>query len=183
MLKKILPVALVAAAVLAITAVAPLVAQQQPAVRIGVVDNDRVFEESQPGQSAQQQIEDAYSQWQTRVQQAEQELQQFQNQATTATGVQAQDLQARIEEKQVEIQRLRSDANRELGRVRDQVLAELEAELTPAVEALAQEEGYTVVLNTQSPGLLYYDSAIDITDALITRLNAGAAGPGEGQGS
>lgn len=183
MFEKLLPLAAVVAAMLLLTAAVPLVAQQQPEVRIGVVDNDRVFEESQAGQAAQQEIQEAYDQWQGRVQAAQQELQQLQGQMTTATGTQAQDLQTRIEEKQVEIQRLRDDANREFTRLRDRVLGELEAQLTPAVEALAQEEGFTVVLNTQSPGLLYYDSAIDVTGALISRLNAGATGPGGGQGS
>lgn len=183
MLERILPLLAVAAVAVALTAVAPLVAQQQPDVRIAVVDNDRVFEESQAGQAAQEEIQTEYDQWQSRVQQAEQELQQLRTRLTTATGVEAQDLQQQAEEKQVEIQRLRDDANREFNRVRDRVLAELEAQLTPAIEALGQEAGYTVVLNTQSPGLLYYDDAIDITADLIARLNAGAAGPGPAEGS
>lgn len=172
MLEKLLPLTAVCAIVLAVVVVAPVPAQQQPAVSIAVVDNTRILEESGPGQSAQQQIQAEYEQWQTRVQQAQQELQDLQAQASTVTGVEAQSLQQQIEEKQVEIQRLRDDANREFGRLREQVLAELQNVLAPAIEALGQEGGYTVILNSQSQGVLYYDSAVDVTDQLISRLEA-----------
>ena len=68
--------------------------------------------------------------------------------------------------------RMQDDAQRQFSGIRDSIIAQLEETLLPEVSGLAQELGYTAVLNTQTPGLLYYGPGVDITDQLIARLNA-----------
>jgi len=77
-----------------------------------------------------------------------------------------------IEQKQIDLQRRRDDAQRQAQATQDQVLGALDDALTPVVAALATELGYNIVLNSQSPGLLHFDAAVDITDQLIVRLNS-----------
>ena len=80
-------------------------------------------------------------------------------------------LEADIEQKQIDLQRLRDDAQRQATATQNEVLGGLDAVITPVVAALASELGYNVVLNSQTPGLLYFNPVSDITDLLIARLN------------
>lgn len=157
------------------------VAQQEPGLTVAVIDNDRVLEESNPGKVARQRLEESANRWQQRIEQKRRELddlqRQRQQQALTLSPEALRRLDAQIEEKQVEMDRLRADAQRDFNRLRDQVLGELEQELVPMVQRLAQENGYQIILNSQTPGLLYFSTAIDATDQLIALINRTSPAP------
>lgn len=169
-------VALASVAILATAALAPLVPGQAAPAGIAVIDNDRVFQESVPGQATADRIQAELTRWQQQIDTAEGELTELQtrqqNQVGTMTPEAAQQLALEIEQKTVEVQRLRDDAQRQLARVRDEALADLGEQLTPAVEQLREQEGYAAVFNTQTAGLIDYDPAVDITDRLIALLGA-----------
>ncbi len=156
-------------------AAGPLGAAPQGSGVVAVVDNARVFDESNPGKAATQQIQANVDSWQQQITTVETELQglatQRQQQASIMTPDAVRALEAQIEQKQIDLQRLRDDAQRQAGASQNQILTQLESQLTPVVSALAQEMGYTVVFNSQTPGLLHFNPTVDITDALIARLN------------
>ena len=165
----------VIALLLVAAAVGPLGANQKSTV-IGVIDNDRVFAESTQGKAATEQIEANFSGWQTQITTVEGELSQMVNQrnqqAALMTSEALRQLDAEIEQKQVDLQRLRDDAQRQFTQIRNRILLDLDSNLIPAVQELAVELGYSVVFNRQTAGLLYFDPAVDITDAMIAKLNA-----------
>lgn len=143
---------------------------------IAVVDNARVFDESNQGRAATQQIQANVDSWQQQLTSLQTEVQglvnQRQQQGNIMTPEALRQLNINIENKQLELQRLREDAQRQATAIQNQILGQLESTITPVVAQLAAEMGYTAVLNTETPGLLHFDPSIDITDALITRLNA-----------
>lgn len=140
-----------------------------------VIDNARVFDESNQGRAATQQIQANVDSWQQQLATLQTEVQtlatQRQQQGSIMTPEALRDLEENIQQKQLELQRLREDAQRQNNAIQQQVLSDLETTLTPVVAALASELGYTAVFNSQTPGLLHFDPAIDITDQLIARLN------------
>ena len=174
-------VAFVSVAILGVIGVALLAgpigaAPQGGGAGVAVVDNARVFEESTPGRAATQQIQANVDSWQQQLATLETEIQglltQRQQQGAIMTPEALRNLEVDLEGKQLNLQRLREDAQRQAGAIQNQILAELEGTLTPVVEALAAELGYTTVFNSQTPGLLYFNPTADITDQLIARLNA-----------
>ena len=168
-------VAILGLVVLAVAA-GPLGAATQARGGSAIVDNARVFDESNPGKAATQQIEANVNTWQQQLTGMQTELQglinQRQQQAAIMTPEALRTLDVDIEQKQIDLQRRTDDAQRQAAATQDQVLAGLDAALTPVVAALATELGYDVVLNSASPGLLYFNPAADITDQLIARLNS-----------
>ena len=172
-------VAIIGAAILGLlimlVTVGPSSALPQGGGGIAVVDNARVFEESNQGKRATQQIQANVNTWQGQLTAIETELQglinQRQQQAAIMTPDALRNLEADIEQKQIDLQRLRDDAQRQANATQNEVLAGLDAILTPAVAAIAEELGYNVVLNSASPGLLYASPVLDITDQLLARLN------------
>jgi Skp family chaperone for outer membrane proteins len=157
-------------------AVGPLGAVPQSGGGIAIVDNARVFDESNQGKTATQQIQANLNTWSQQITTVQTELQglinQRQQQSAIMTPESLRSLDGDIEQKQIDLQRLQDDAQRQAGATQAQVLADLDAALTPVVAAIASEMGYNAVLNSQSPGLLYFNPAADITDQLIARLNA-----------
>ena len=170
--------AIVAVCGLAILAVAagPLGAAPQGSGGIAVIDNLRVFEESNQGKAATEQIQANVNSWQAQISALETQVQGLMGQRQTQAAVMTADalraLDAQIEQEQINLQRLRDDAQRQATSSQNEVLAQLEATLTPVVGQLASELGFSVVLNSQTPGLLHFDPAVDITDQLIARLNS-----------
>ena len=177
-MRKQTTLTIVAVCGLAILAVAasPLGAAPQGSGGLAVVDNFRVFEESNQGKAVTEQIQANVNSWQAQIAALETQVQgllgQRQTQAAIMTPEALRALDANIEQGQVDLQRLRDDASRQAQNTQDQILAGFEATLTPVVGALASELGYGAVLNTQTPGLLYFNPTADITDQLIARLNA-----------
>jgi outer membrane protein len=174
-------VAVVTVAILGVIGVAlvagPLgAAPQATGGSVAVIDNARVFEESNPGRAATQQIQANVDSWQQQLATLETDIQglltQRQQQGAIMTPEALRSLEANLEEKQLNLQRLREDAQRQAGAIQAQILDALEGTLTPVVAALAAELGYTTVFNSQTPGLLHFNPAADITDQLIARLNA-----------
>ena len=171
----VIGVAILGLVVLAVAA-GPLGAAPQSGGGVAIVDNARVFDESNQGKRATQQIQANVNTWQQQITTMQTELQglinQRQQQSAIMTPESLRSLDLDIEQKQIDLQRRNDDAQRQSTATRDQVLADLDAALTPVVAALASELGYNVVLNSQTPGLLYFNPAADITDQLIARLNA-----------
>ena len=167
-------IATMAGAMLAALSASPRVQPQQGST-VAVVDNDRVFDESIPGQEAAAQIQGSISEWRQRIAGLDEELNgMIANRAEQVATLDAEALEVldvQIEQQRVDLQRLQTDAQREVDRFRDQVLVELEQTLAPLVGELAREHGYDIILNTQTPGLLYHSDAIDITDLLIGKAN------------
>ena len=158
-----------------VVTVGPSSALPQSGGGIAIVDNARVFEEANQGKRATQQIQANVSTWQGQLSAIETELQglinQRQQQSAIMTPEALRNLEADIEQKQIDLQRLRDDAQRQATATQTEVLAGLDAVITPVVAALASELGYSVVLNSQTPGLLYFNPVSDMTDQLIARLN------------
>ena len=80
-------------------------------------------------------------------------------------------IQSSVEQAQVDLQRLRDDAQRALNRMAEQAQARINERLVPAVEQLAAEAGYDLILDTRMQGILYFASAIDETDRYIALVN------------
>ena len=159
-------------------------ASQQAGVRLAVIDNDRILQESNPGRATTERIQQSFNQWQARISSVDQQLtallQRRSEQSVTLTAAALQSLDDEIEQNRIDLERTRDDAQREFGRLRDTALNEMEQTLVPIIQQLAEQNGYRVIFNTQTPGLLYSSDAIDVTDDYIALVNAQvpAAEPG-----
>ena len=108
-----------------------------------------MFEESNQGKAATQQIAANVNTWQQQLTTIETELQglgtQRAQQSAIMTPAALRSLDADIEQKQIDLQRLRDDAQRQTNGTRARVLADLDGALIPVVAALASELGYNAV--------------------------------------
>ncbi len=160
----------------------PAVAAQLPAagqmdgLKIAVINGDRVLLESNIGILVQQEAQAAAIDWDNRIGQKQGELDtlvaQAQEQRLTLTDEALGRMQTLIGQLQIDLQRLRDDANRFLTRMSEEAQVRINNILIPAVERLANDEGYDLILDTRIAGILYFADAIDATDRYIALVNA-----------
>jgi outer membrane protein len=84
------------------------------------------------------------------------------------------DLQARALELQNRYESKGKELQNQLKIDQARLIVPLEEKLRTTIEKLGQEQGYTLILERQAPGLIHYArEAQDITDAVVTRFNSG----------
>jgi outer membrane protein len=165
----------------AATAQTPAGPQQSGGLKIAVINGDRVLAESTIGQQVATESQAAMAEWNTRIQAKQAEIdtlvQQAQTQQLTLTQEALARIQAQVEQLNVELQRLRDDAQRAFNQLGADAQIRINEVLIPAVEQLANQEGYDLILDTRVDGILYFADAIDATDQFLVLVNAGSGSP------
>lgn len=162
-------------------------AQQERPLKIAVIDGNRVLEESNIGAQVSQDARAAAASWDVRIGEKQTEIDtlvaQAQQQQLTLTAVAMNRMQQQIEQLNVDMQRLRDDAERAMARLGEEAQVRINDVLIPAVEELANSEGFDLILDTRIQGILYFADAIDATDRYIAMVNANVPVPAPQQDS
>ena len=146
--------------------------------KVGVVDFERAVVESAEGKKSSDKFNAALQAKQGDVEKKQKELEdqqkKLQNGARTLSDTVKADLQRDIERRTTELQRINEDAQKELQALRDQLLRPIAERATAILNAMADEQGYTVVIDVSSPdqNVLWWNKKNDVTDELIKRINA-----------
>jgi len=144
-------------------------------VKIGVVDLDQAVMATEDGKTAREQLErkkrEAEGELEPMVERYRGLADEYQKKRVVLAPEKLREmelditeLQSRIELKQKEVQnRLRVDFERLIGPLRDR--------LAGVVEAVGRDEGFSLILMRNTPGIMYTREALDITDMVIERFN------------
>ena len=153
----------------------------QGAVKIGVIEVQRIVQDSAVGKESLARVQKISSNKQEELARRQKELrdleQKIQEQGKSLSDDAMEKLQKDYQAKALDLKRFQDDAQRELEEVQRKELGELEKRVMPVIDAVAKEQGYTLIFNKFQSGLLYADSGSDITDAVITKFNSQIAAP------
>jgi outer membrane protein len=89
----------------------------------------------------------------------------------------AADLQKNIEKLNVEVQRFTQDAQAEVQELQQELQQEFQQRLEPVLSQVASEMGLQFVFNGPDAGLVWADSALDISGEVIKKLDASSGKP------
>lgn len=158
---------------------APLLAQAA-SVKVAVIDVERILIESSRGKAALDEIETLRKQKQSQGEGLQKDIvdlrQRLNEGRLSLSEDKLAELQKQLEDKTIELKRFQDDANRELSKKRDTVLKTIEDSVFPVINQIGKEQGYTLIFNKFSSGLVYADEAVDITDEVIQRYNQAGGG-------
>jgi outer membrane protein len=174
-----------AVAVAAVPAFAQSAAAPAPAagpVKIGVIEVQRIVQESAIGKESLARVQKLQQAKQEDLVKRQKELrdleQKIQDQGKTLSEDAMDKAQKDYQAKAVELKRFQDDAQRELEEAQRKELGELEKRIMPVINEVAREQGYQLVFNKFNSGLLFADDkSVDLTDAVITRFNSQIAAP------
>ena len=169
-----------ALAVPAAAAAQPTAPAQPGVIKIAVIDTEKILMTSAAGKKALAELKKVQEAKEKELGGRQQEIKDLQAKLTDGRLSLAQDkldeMQKQLEDKVIALRRLQEDANTDLTKKRDQVLGQIDQQVMPVINLAGKQLGYTLIFRKFESGLIYADDAIDITDSIIQRLDAGATG-------
>jgi outer membrane protein len=150
----------------------PLWAQAPPTgLKIGSVDLARVMIRSQAGVAAREQLERDKGQMQRDLDGRRQELDtlrdELEKKGTLLTAESRREKEDVLERKKRDFTRLADDYRRDLARKEQQLEAKFLQELRSVIERFGKQNGYYMILEARSAGVIYVTTEADVTDEII----------------
>lgn len=160
---------------LTVPASAQGVAATADSAPIATINLAYVAERSVTGQATFRPLAELQRGWDAKLQAQRDALleQQRQLQATASLqgAVRAQ-LERAFERNRLAFERLQEDARNDVLGLERQIADEFRAKLAPIVDALAKERGTLLLFDRDAPVILWVTPAVDLSDEVITRLDA-----------
>jgi outer membrane protein len=177
----------VAAALFAAVASAQGTAAAAPApapsgsMKFGVINVERLVQESALGKEAFNRVKKLNEQKKEEGDKLQKELRDMEQKLADQGSALADDkreaLQKSYQEKAIAFKRFQDDANRDLEAAQKKELGELERRVFPVINQVGKERGYTLIFNKFQSGLVYADDGVDITDEVLKQFNTTVAVP------
>lgn len=143
-------------------------------VKIGVINPQKIMDNTKKGIAIQKRLEKLQGEKQQKMQTMQDEIKKLQKDLTSPAlnNETRQKKNIELQEKQKTLKRYVEDARNELARESQKEFLNLEKELMPLIENLGRQKGFTIIIDVTRPGIVYYDKAIDITADVIKAVDA-----------
>jgi len=166
-------------ACLLLAGASPALAQSADGLKIAVINTDDVVRLSEAGKKAMADIDALRQQKTTEGEAKTQEVVELQKRITegrlSLSEEKLAELQKEYEDKAIALKRFEDDANRELTKKRNEVLAELDRKIMPVINQLGVEQDYDLIFRKFESGLIFASETVDITDEIIRRVDGGSS--------
>ncbi len=143
--------------------------------KIGVVNFQEVALLSKAGKAARARLQEIADRMKKEVKTEEDKLLAHQKELEAAgaklSPAERQHRAEALEKEELALKRLMQDKTEELTKAETQSVLELARKIDPVLKAYATEKGYTMILEARRPGLLYYDSNLDVTAEIVKRFD------------
>ena len=150
----------------------PVSAESKP-IKIAVIDSQKVIENSVFGRKAKARIDRLAEMKRKGIRAAEKELEaigsDFKAKRLTLSEEKAFEIQKDMDQRLVDIDRMKNDADRELQSEFEALNRELQRKISRIIGEVGRENDLTLIL--ESSVCLYYDGAIDISDEVTKKLD------------
>jgi outer membrane protein len=147
--------------------------------RIAVIDTEKILLSSQAGRKAIAELKKIQEQKEAELKGKQQEIKEMQDKLQQGRLSLAQDklvdMEKQLEDKGTLLKRMSEDASRDLNKKKDELLGSIDEKVMPVINQIGKEQGYTMIFRKFESGLIYADDSVDITQAVIQRLDAMAA--------
>jgi len=152
-----------------------LLGQAAPPTKIGYIDLQRVMLESERGKEAKKALMDEADKLKKTLDQRQDEIQKLKDslerQAATITPEARADKEKQYQTKLKDYQRLAGDYETELRQKDAETSQRILKELEEIVKRLGDGEKYTLILERTQAGILFGNTANDITERIIALYN------------
>lgn len=161
------------AAVLTLLSAATLEAQ---GTRIGYINTAEVLDLYQPARDARDLLEADGERWTQQIQQLRAQLQadfqEFEQQMNTMTPEARQIREQEISDQSLALQRTEDQINLQAQQRQEELLQPVMDKISTTIEEMRVELGYGMILDVVSQAILSADESLNLTQELLTRLEA-----------
>lgn len=152
------------------------VATAADATKIGVVDFQKVLETSTPGKAAQDEINKRGKQMEADLKSRGAEIEDLEKKMDRESLVMSKDVR---EEKQRDLRikmgdykSLQQQYTGDFRALENRVIGKIQKEVVEVVQNIGKKDGYTLIVEKRTGGVVYAPTTIDITDEVIQTYNA-----------
>jgi len=144
--------------------------------RIGIVDFQRLLENSEAGKKAQTEIKGQHERMVASLKTKEGEIEELRKRLEREALVMDKGMREEKEReyriKVGDLKDLQQKYNGEIQMVEARVIGRIQEEVLRLVEKMGKQDGYLLILEKRNAGVMYAPNTIDITDKLIPLLTA-----------
>ncbi len=144
-------------------------------ITIGVVDLDQAITSTNEGRAAREEFDRKKRQAEQRIiplmEQYREELQELEAKKFVLSDDARFQKQLDLAELQNRIENHRKEMEGQLQVDRERLIGPLRTKLVKIVEEVGREEGFSLILHRNSPGIMYSKEALDVTDLIIAKFN------------
>ena len=148
----------------------------QQASKIAVINSQRAFEISAEGKRALTQMQDRDTKIRADIQKMDDAIRALENKLMTGrltmTPEALRAIQSDLEKKSTERKRYEEDAARDSQQYAAKLIERIREEMVTVIEAFRKEQGYDLVLDLGTSGVVTLNPAIEITDEIVRRYDA-----------
>jgi outer membrane protein len=145
------------------------------AEKIGFVDLRKAVFSSEEGREAQRQFSKLEEQKLDTLRPRREELQKLEEEYESQKYVLSAEA---LQERRLEIMKRRRDLERDLREAEDdlqirqvQLLQPIQKKIAAVVGQVGKENGFTMIVDKSTNGLVYFEESLDVTDLVIQKLN------------
>ena len=139
--------------------------------KFGVVDIEKFQEESKSFEKIREGLKQKYESLQEKLEEKKAELVKIENELKKQSMMLSldakEDKEKELEKKRRHYKYLADEFTQEMKQAQLEARKNLAKELEKVVEKIGAREGYTMIMEKRTIGLLYYDNVIDITNQVI----------------
>jgi len=156
----------------------PFALVRSQASRVAVVDFEKAVVESAEGKKSSERFNATLQSKQAEAEKRQKELEdaqkKLQTQGAALNETAKANLQKDIDRRTTELQRFNEDAQKELQSVRDELLRPIAERASAILNALAAEQGYTLIVDISNPqsNIVWFNPKNDVTEEVTRRIDA-----------
>lgn len=153
-----------------------IVHAEQANFKIAYVDLQKALEMTKEGQKVQKQFKTEVDDEQKRIDKKKAEFEKLkeniEKQRLTLNESALRDKEEELLVMERELKRSFQDSQEKLRRKNASLVGDLVQKMRVLVEKLGTDEGYSFILEKNSPGIVYSDSSYDLTEKLVKKFDA-----------
>ena len=144
-------------------------------LRIAVVDVNQALNSTDEGKAAREELARKQREAEARVQPRIERFKELQEELKSKKFVLSEDA---LYQRQLDLIELKNEIESEMKELEgkfkvddERIVGPLRKKMIDVVQGIGREQGFTLIVERASPGLLYSREALDITDAVIEQFN------------
>lgn len=144
-------------------------------IRLAVVDLDQALNSTEEGKAAREELARKQREAEAKVQPRIERFQELQEELKSKKFVLSEEA---LYQRQLDLIELKNEIESEMKELegkfkvdQERIVGPLRKKLVDIVQEIGRQEGFTLIVERGTPGLLYSREALDITDSVIAEFN------------
>lgn len=144
--------------------------------KIGVINFDKILRESSAGKLTQQQLRDKGQELQGDLKKGKDELEElsksFERESLVLSPEKKREKERDFRIRVNDLKKLQEDYAKELKQMEITLVNQIQKDIFEICEKIGKDEGYLMILERKTAGIIYVPDPVDITDTVIETYNA-----------